>query len=102
MTITKRHVVRNASVLLAVTAMAIAPISAKKADSRRDLVGARGARAEDVLRERGLRVVDSYDSGRKIHSIWNSLRGRECVEMTVSNDRVEGINDVRGHPRCRW
>lgn len=65
------------------------------------LTGARPARAEDVLRERGFRTVDSYNSGRNYYSIWYNVRSRECLQMSVSNDRVQSVNDIRGHPRCR-
>lgn len=65
------------------------------------LTGARPARAEDVLRDRGFRTVDSYNSGRNYYSIWYNGRSRECLQMSVSNDRVQGVTDIRGHPRCR-
>jgi hypothetical protein len=65
------------------------------------LTGARPARAEDVLRDRGFRTVDSYNSGRNYYSIWHNARTRECLQMAVTNDRVSSINDIRGHPRCR-
>ncbi|MFN4020613.1 MAG: hypothetical protein ACK4IC_08860 [Erythrobacter sp.] len=65
------------------------------------LVGDRPARAEGVLRDRGLRTVDRYSSGRTDYSIWYSRRTGECVRMGVDNDRVQSVNDIRTHPRCR-
>lgn len=65
------------------------------------LTGARPARAEDVLRDRGFRIVDTSNSGRTYYSVWYSRRTRECVRMTVANDRVQSVNDIRSHPRCR-
>jgi hypothetical protein len=65
------------------------------------LTGARPARAEDVLRDRGFRIVDTSNSGRTYYSVWFSRRTRECVRMTVANDRVQSVNDIRSHPRCR-
>lgn len=65
------------------------------------LAGAQPARAEDVLHDRGFRIVDTANSGRTYYSVWFSRRTRECVRMTVANDRVQSVNDIRSHPRCR-
>ena len=65
------------------------------------LTGARPERAEDVLRDRGFRTVDSYNSDRTYYSIWYSRNTRECLRMTVANNRVSSVYDIRNHPRCR-
>lgn len=65
------------------------------------LTGARPARAEDVLRDRGFRVVDNSRSGSTYYSIWYQNRSRECLQMAVANDRVQSVVDIGRHPRCR-
>ncbi|MFN3864106.1 MAG: hypothetical protein ACK4RT_07480 [Erythrobacter sp.] len=65
------------------------------------LAGTRPARAEDALRDRGFRNVDRFNSGRTYYTIWYSRRTSECVQMAVANDRVESVDDIRTHPRCR-
>jgi hypothetical protein len=65
------------------------------------LAGARPSRAESVLRDRGFRSVDSYNTGRTYHAIWFNNRTRECVQMNVTNDRVSSVDNIRSHPRCR-
>jgi hypothetical protein len=65
------------------------------------LTGARPERAEDTLRQRGFRTVDSSNSGRTYYSIWYSVRTRECLQMAVADNRVSSVVDIQRHPRCR-
>lgn len=65
------------------------------------LTGARPERAEDTLRQRGFRNVDSTNSGRTYYSIWYSVRTRECLQMAVADNRVSSVVDIQRHPRCR-
>jgi hypothetical protein len=65
------------------------------------LTGARPARAEDVLIQRGFRTVDKFRSGKTYYSIWYQVRSRECLQMAVADNRVESVVDIRTHPRCR-
>lgn len=65
------------------------------------LTGSRPERAEDTLRQRGFRNVDSSSSGRTYYSIWYSVRTRECLQMAVADNRVSSVVDIRSHPRCR-
>ncbi len=65
------------------------------------LTGMRPERAQNALRDRDFRIVDSYDAGRTSYSIWYSARSRECLQMAVANDRVSSVVDIRTHRRCR-
>jgi hypothetical protein len=65
------------------------------------LTGARPERAEDTLRQRGFRRVDSSNSGRTYYTIWYSGRSRECLQMAVADNRVDSVVDIQRHPRCR-
>ena len=65
------------------------------------LVGSKPGRAGDALRDRGFRSVDSFGSGQTRYSIWFNNRSRECLQMTVANERVVSIDDIRTHQRCR-
>lgn len=65
------------------------------------LAGARPERAEDTLRQRGFRRVDSSNSGRTYYTIWYRGGSRECLQMAVADNRVSSVVDIRNHPRCR-
>lgn len=65
------------------------------------LTGARPERAEDTLRQRGFRRVDSSNSGRGYSSIWFNRGSRECLRMAVEDNKVRNVVDIRNHPRCR-
>lgn len=65
------------------------------------LTGARPERAEDTLRQRGFRRVDSSNSGRTYYTIWFRGGSRECLQMAVADNRVSSVVDIRNHPRCR-
>lgn len=86
---------RNAAATLAVTAMAIAPISAKKADSLRDLVGVSGASAETELSQRGFEFIAGDKTGSSSSAYWWHQSGKDCVLVEVKNGRVARINDAK-------
>lgn len=65
------------------------------------LTGARPERAEDTLRQRGFRRVDSSNSGRTYYTIWFRGGSRECLQMAVADNRVSSVVDIQRHPRCR-
>lgn len=66
-----------------------------------DLEGARGAGAESDMESRGFRSVDSFQSGNGRGTVWYSSRTRQCIQMIVADGRVDSIQDIHTHPRCR-
>jgi hypothetical protein len=66
-----------------------------------DLNGARGAGADSALRERGFRDVDGFKEGSAAYTIWYNGSTSQCLQMMVSNGRVEDIRDIGQHPGCR-
>lgn len=66
-----------------------------------DLEGARGAGAESDMESRGFRSVDSFQSGNGKGSVWYNGRTRQCIQMIVADGRVDSIQDIQTHPRCR-
>lgn len=67
-----------------------------------DLEGARGAGAESDMQSRGFRSVDGFQSGGNGKgTVWYNSRTRQCLQMIVVDGRVDSIQDIQTHPRCR-
>jgi hypothetical protein len=84
-----------AAAALAVTAMAAAPIAAKKAESLRDLVGVSGASAETQLAQRGFEFVTGNKSNDASYTYWWDRDGKDCVRVEVRDGRVAAITDAK-------
>lgn len=66
-----------------------------------DLNGSRAPGAQNMLRQRGFRNVDSFRSGSAAYTIWFRESSRQCIQMAVADGRVDSIVDIHNHPRCR-
>ena len=67
-----------------------------------DLEGARAAGAESDMQSRGFRSVDGFQSGNNGKgTVWWNSRTRQCLQMLVSDGRVDSFQDIQTHPRCR-
>lgn len=84
-----------ATAWLAATAMTIAPLAAKKAESLRDLLGASGASAETQIGQRGFEYISGKKDNNSSYTYWWHQGGKDCVVVEVSNGRVVTINDAK-------
>jgi hypothetical protein len=91
----KNRYFRYATATLAVTALAAAPIAAKKAESLRDLLGASGASAETQLQQRGFEYISGNKNDYAANSYWWDRNGKDCVVVEVMNGKVVTINDAK-------
>jgi hypothetical protein len=66
-----------------------------------DLIGARAAGGMDQLANRGFTQVDNFTSGNARYSIQWRRQSRQCLQVIVSNGRLENITDIQTHPNCR-
>ena len=66
-----------------------------------DLKGVDSIKAFDVMTARGFKSVDSLTAGDTIYGTWYNAKTHQCVQLTNANDRVEEIDDVPSHPKCR-
>lgn len=66
-----------------------------------DLKGANGAGAEAGLKQRGFREVDSSSSGNVDYDVWWNSRTRQCIQLTYYDNRVDKVEDIGSHPKCR-
>ncbi len=66
-----------------------------------DLQGARAAGALSDLESRGFRRVDAFQSGNDSGTVWWSGASRQCVQVITVDGRINSINDIGTHPRCR-
>ncbi|NEV60953.1 hypothetical protein [Thiorhodococcus minor] len=66
------------------------------------LVGAADDGAENQLRIKGFRQVDSFESGRDGYgSVWYSDATGQCLQVIAVSGRVDSSQDIQTHPRCR-
>ena len=62
-----------------------------------DLEGARAAGAESDMQSRGFRSVDGFQSGNNGKgTVWWNSRTRQCLQMLVSDGRVDSIAPASG------
>jgi len=66
-----------------------------------DLKGMDAIKAFDVMTSRGFTNVDSLTAGETIYGTYYNAKTHQCVQLTTANDRVEDIDDVPSHPKCR-
>jgi hypothetical protein len=66
-----------------------------------DLKGMDSIKAFDVMTARGFESVDSLTAGDTIYGTWYNAKTHQCVQLTNANNRVEDIDDVPSHPKCR-
>lgn len=66
-----------------------------------DLQGVQASRAMDAITARGFASVDTMTSGSTVYGIYYNRRTRQCVQMTLADDRVYDIRDIKTHPNCR-
>lgn len=84
-----------AAAVLAASAMVVAPVAAKKAESLRDLLGASGASAETQLGQRGFEYITGNKTDNAAYSYWWDSKGKDCVVVEVMQGRVVTINDAK-------
>ena len=66
-----------------------------------DLKGMDAIKAIDVMAARGFISVDTLTAGDTLYSTYYNAKTHQCVQLTTANDRVEDIDDVPSHPKCR-
>lgn len=67
-----------------------------------NFVGDRAAGVDSDLQSRGFRSVDGFESGSNGRgTVWWNSRTRQCLQMITVDGRVDSINDIQSHPRCR-
>ncbi len=80
-----------------------APATTKQASKAKisDLKGKDSIKAFDVMTSRGFTSVDTLTSGDTIYGIYYNAKTHQCVQLTNANNRVESVNDIGTHPKCR-
>jgi hypothetical protein len=53
------------------------------------------------MASRGFISVDTLTAGDTLYSTYYNAKTHQCVQLTTAHDRVEGIDDVPSHPKCR-
>jgi hypothetical protein len=66
-----------------------------------DLKGMDSIKAFDVMTERGFTNVDTLTAGETIYGTYYNAKTHQCVQLTSTNNRVESIDDVPSHPKCK-
>jgi len=66
-----------------------------------DLKGMGSIKAFDVMTFRGFTNVDTLTAGDTIYGTYYNAKTHQCVQLTNAHDRVEDIDDVPTHPKCR-
>jgi hypothetical protein len=66
-----------------------------------DLKGMDSIKAFDVMTSRGFTNVDTLTAGEAIYGTYYNAKTHQCVQLTTANNRVESIDDVPSHPKCR-
>jgi len=66
-----------------------------------DLKGMDSIKAFDVMTSRGFTNVDTLTAGETIYGTWYNAKTHQCVQLTSAHDRIEDIDDVPSHPKCR-
>jgi hypothetical protein len=65
-----------------------------------DLNGTNSIAAIDRMSERGFASVDSMDEGNTQYGIFYNRGTHQCVQLTMADSRVVGVNDIGHHPKC--
>ena len=80
-----------------------APAAAKPASKAKtsDLKGMDAIKAFDVMTSRGFTNVDTLTAGETIYGTYYNAKTHQCVQLTSTNSRIEGIDDVPSHPKCK-
>ena len=80
-----------------------APATEKPASKAKisDLKGMDSIKAFDVMTSRGFTNVDTLTAGETIYGTYYNAKTHQCVQLTTAHDRVEDIDDVPSHPKCR-
>jgi len=65
------------------------------------LKGMDAIKAFDVMTERGFTNVDTLTAGETIYGTYYNAKTHQCVQLTNTNNRVESIDDVPSHPKCK-
>jgi hypothetical protein len=80
-----------------------APATTKGASKAKisDLKGMDSIKAFDVMTSRGFTNVDTLTAGETIYGTYYNAKTHQCVQLTNAHDRVEDIDDVPSHPKCR-
>jgi hypothetical protein len=66
-----------------------------------DLKGMDAIKAFDVMTSRGFTSVDTLTAGETIYGTYYNAKTHQCVQLTSTNSRVESIDDVPSHPKCK-
>jgi hypothetical protein len=66
-----------------------------------DLKGMDAIKAFDVMTSRGFTNVDTLTAGETIYGTYYNATTHQCVQLTSAHGRIEGIDDVPSHPKCR-
>ena len=66
-----------------------------------DLKGMDSIKAFDVMTSRGFTNVDTLTAGETIYGTYYNAKTHQCVQLTSAHDRIEDIDDVPSHPKCR-
>jgi hypothetical protein len=66
-----------------------------------DLKGMDSIKAFDVMTSRGFTNVDTLTAGETIYGTYYNAKTHQCVQLTSAHDRIESIDDVPSHPKCR-
>jgi hypothetical protein len=66
-----------------------------------DLKGMDAIKAFDVMTSRGFTNVDTLTAGETIYGTYYNAKTHQCVQLTSTNSRIEGIDDVPSHPKCK-
>jgi hypothetical protein len=66
-----------------------------------DLKGMDSIKAFDVKTSRGFTSVDTLTAGDTIYGTYYNAKTHQCVQLTTAHNRVEDIDGVPSHPKCR-
>jgi hypothetical protein len=80
-----------------------APATTKPASKVKisDLKGMDSIKAFDVMTSRGFTSVDTLTAGDTIYGTYYNAKTHQCVQLTTAHNRVEDIDGVPSHPKCR-
>lgn len=80
-----------------------APATTKPASKAKisDLKGMDSIKAFDVMTSRGFTSVDTLTAGETIYGTYYNATTHQCVQLTDAHNRIESIDDIQTHPKCR-
>jgi hypothetical protein len=67
----------------------------------KDLQGTPAISGFDRMAERGFTSVDYMESGNTQYSIYYNRSTRQCIQLTVANNKILSADDIHTHPNCR-